>query len=71
MVGLACMAWLTVVICYGGNWLIDQCMIERPLVVGLVAGVLMGDVQAGIVIGASLEAFFMGAVNQYWRCNLG
>ena len=63
MVGLACMAWLTVVICYGGNWLIGQCMIERPLVVGLVAGVLMGDVQAGIVIGASLEAIFMGAVN--------
>ena len=63
MIGLACMAWLTVVICYGGNWLIGQCMIERPLVVGLVAGMLMGDVKTGVIIGASLEAIFMGAVN--------
>lgn len=57
------MAWLTVVICYGGNWVLGQCMIERPLVVGLVAGLLMGDVKTGVIIGASLEAIFMGAVN--------
>ena len=63
MIGLAFMAWLTVVICYGGNWLLGQCMIERPLVVGLVAGLLMGDVKTGVIIGASLEAIFMGAVN--------
>ncbi|WP_102338022.1 PTS mannose/fructose/sorbose/N-acetylgalactosamine transporter subunit IIC [Collinsella provencensis] len=63
MIGLACMAWLTVVICYGGNWLLGQCMIERPLVVGLIAGILMGDVKTGVVIGASLEAIFMGSVN--------
>lgn len=63
MIGLSFMAWLTVVICYGGNWLIGQCMCERPIVVGLVAGLLMGDVPTGCIIGASLEAIFMGAVN--------
>lgn len=63
MIGLAIMAWLTVLICYGGNWVLGQCMIERPLVVGLVAGLLMGDVKTGVIIGASLEAIFMGAVN--------
>ena len=63
MLGLAFTAWLTVVICYGGNWVLGQCMIERPIVVGLVAGILMGDVQTGVIIGASLEAIFMGAVN--------
>ena len=63
MLGLAFMAWLTVVICYGGNWILGQCMIERPIVVGLVAGILMGDVATGCIIGASLEAIFMGAVN--------
>lgn len=46
-----------------GYWLLGQCMIERPLVVGLVAGLLMGDVKTGVIIGASLEAIFMGAVN--------
>ena len=55
MISLAFMAWLTVVICYGGNWLFGQCMIERPLVVGLVAGIFMGDVQTGVVIGVSLR----------------
>lgn len=63
MIGLAFMAWLTVLICYGGNWVLGQCMIERPLVVGLVAGILMGDIKTGVIIGASLEAIFMGAVN--------
>ena len=63
MVVLAVLAWLTVLICYGGNWLLGQCMIERPIVVGLVAGLLMGDVKTGAMIGASLEAIFMGAVN--------
>ena len=63
MLGLAFTAWLTVVICYGGNWVLGQCMIERPIVVGLVAGILMGDVQTGVIIGASLEAIFMGTVN--------
>lgn len=29
MIGLAIMAWLTVLICYGGNWVLGQCMIER------------------------------------------
>ena len=53
MIGLAVMAWLTVLICYGGNWVLGQCMIERPLVVGLVAGLLMGDVKTGVIIGAS------------------
>ena len=63
MIGLAFMAWLTVLICYGGNWVLGQCMIARPLVVGLVAGILMGDIKTGVIIGASLEAIFMGAVN--------
>ena len=63
MLVLAVLAWLTVLICYGGNWLLGQCMIERPIVVGLVAGLLMGDVKTGVMIGASLEAIFMGAVN--------
>jgi PTS system mannose-specific IIC component len=59
----ALLAGLAVFICYGGNWLLGQCMCERPIVVGLVAGILMGDIPTGVIIGASLEAIFMGAVN--------
>ncbi|KRL31583.1 hypothetical protein FD33_GL001888 [Companilactobacillus paralimentarius DSM 13238 = JCM 10415] len=38
-------------------------MIERPLVVGCIAGIIFGDMRAGIIMGASLEAIFMGAVD--------
>lgn len=47
---------------YGGNVIFGQCMIDRPIVVGAIAGLVMGDFQTGIIMGASLEAVFMGAV---------
>ncbi len=59
----ASMAALSVFICFAGNYLTGQSMMERPLVVGLVTGLLMGDIKVGILMGASLEAVFMGNVN--------
>lgn len=63
MLQIALLASLCVFICFGGNWLWGQTMIERPLVVGAVAGLVFGDLQTGILIGASLEAIFMRAVD--------
>ncbi len=60
---IACMATLAYFICYGGNWLFGQCMIERPIVVGTVTGLFLGDLTTGIIIGGALEAIYMGAVN--------
>lgn len=57
------LAALSYFICYGGNWLFGQCMIERPIVVGAVTGLLLGDLNTGLIMGASLEAIFMGSVN--------
>lgn len=59
----AFLAALSYFICYAGNWLLGQCMIERPIVVGMVTGLLLGDVTTGVMIGAALEAIYMGAVN--------
>lgn len=63
MLKTAILAALSVFICFGGNWLWGQTMIERPLVVGLVTGLIFGDVRTGVMMGASLEAIFMGAVD--------
>ncbi|MFR5526610.1 MAG: PTS mannose/fructose/sorbose/N-acetylgalactosamine transporter subunit IIC [[Clostridium] innocuum] len=60
---VALLAALAYFLCYGGNWLLGQCMIERPLVVGTVTGLLLGDMKTGIMIGGVLEAIYMGAVN--------
>lgn len=59
----ALMAGLSVFICFARNYLTGQSMLERPLVVGLVTGLLMGDLKTGILMGAALEAVFMGNIN--------
>src|SRR5699024_3658570 len=37
-----------------------QMMFDRPLVTGLVVGLILGDVKQGIIIGAQLELIWMG-----------
>ena len=54
---------LAVFICVGGGELIGFTMINRPIVVGALVGVFLGDIQTGVMVGASLEAVFMGVVN--------
>lgn len=63
MLKTAIIAGLLVFVCYGGNWLFGQTMIERPLVVGALTGIVMGDIRTGVMMGAALEAIFMGAVD--------
>ncbi|WP_426085870.1 PTS sugar transporter subunit IIC, partial [Escherichia coli] len=37
-----------------------QMMFDRPLVTGLLVGLVLGDVKNGIIIGAQLELIWMG-----------
>lgn len=37
--------------------------INRPIVLGPLVGLVLGDLQQGLIIGANLELFFMGAVS--------
>lgn len=63
MLGLALIAFLASFICYFTQWTFGQPMIDQPLGVGLVAGILFGDITTGILIGAALQAIFIGSVN--------
>ncbi len=63
MLKVALLSALAYFICYGGNWLIGQNMADRPIVIGAVTGLLLGDLGQGLIIGATLEAVFMGSVN--------
>lgn len=38
-------------------------LINRPIVLGTVTGLIMGDVQQGIIMGGTLELAFIGAVS--------
>jgi fructoselysine and glucoselysine-specific PTS system IIC component len=37
--------------------------VSQPLVTGLMTGIIMGDIKAGIIMGATLELAFMGAIS--------
>lgn len=36
--------------------------VHRPIVTGLVVGIILGDMETGLIVGASLELVFMGMV---------
>lgn len=40
--------------------ILGQVMLERPLVTGLLVGIVLGDVTNGVIIGAQLELIWMG-----------
>lgn len=54
---------LSVFLCVGGAELIGFTMLNRPIVIGPLVGLFLGDIHTGVLIGASLEAVFMGVVN--------
>ena len=54
---------LAVFICVGGGELLGFTMLNRPIVIGPLVGLFLGDLHTGVIIGASLEAVFMGVVN--------
>ncbi|MCH4171732.1 MAG: PTS sugar transporter subunit IIC [Lactobacillus sp.] len=56
---VAIVVFLTV----GGQELLGLTMLGRPIVVGPLIGLLLGDLPTGLTIGASLETIFMGIVN--------
>ena len=57
--GIIC-AILYLVIFFIDPSMLSWACLNRPLVVGPLTGLLLGDFHTGIVMGASLEAIFMG-----------
>ena len=41
---------------------LGQPLIERPLICGALVGLVLGDLQQGIIIGATLELIFLGTI---------
>lgn len=41
---------------------IGQTQISRPIVVGPIMGLVLGDVQSGVMIGATLEMMYLGTI---------
>ncbi|MFT8389933.1 MAG: PTS sugar transporter subunit IIC [Sporolactobacillus sp.] len=54
---------LIVIATVGGAELFGLTMLNRPIVIGPLVGLALGDIHSGLLIGAALEAVFMGVVN--------
>jgi PTS system mannose-specific IIC component len=60
---LALMSALGTFLTFSLNYLFGMSMLERPIVIGAVVGLLLGDVKTGVLVGVALEVAFMGVVN--------
>lgn len=47
----------------GLNTVTGTSLISRPIVLGTLTGLIMGDITQGIIMGGSLELFYVGAVS--------
>ena len=45
------------------HYFLGNCLTDRPIIVGTVVGLILGDVKTGIMIGASYELIFLGITN--------
>ncbi len=51
------------VLCILDSRLLGRSNLERPLIVSTLAGIVLGDMQKGLMVGASLELISLGLVN--------
>ena len=47
-----------------GGTTIGNYTLGRPLVAGLVCGIVLGDIQAGVLVGAAMQVVYISLVHQ-------
>ncbi len=62
MLGKAILVGLVGVIGIWDTRLFGNLKLERPLILGTLTGLVLGDLKTGVILGAALELVFMGAV---------
>ena len=45
------------------EWLLGTSYLQRPIILGPLVGLVLGDLQSGIIMGATLELAMIGAVS--------
>ena len=43
------------------EYLLGTSLLSRPIITGVLTGLVLGDLQSGLVLGATLELAFIGA----------
>ena len=50
-----------------GGTSIGNYTLGRPLVAGLVCGIVLGDIQAGVLVGAAMQVWHFGINSIAWQ----
>lgn len=45
------------------EWFLGTSLISRPIILGPIVGLFFGDLQTGIILGATLELVFLGSIS--------
>ena len=59
----ALLVGLVVAACFFTNYMTGYTFTDRPIIVGTLVGLVLGDLSMGIICGASAELVFLGLVN--------
>lgn len=56
--------WITLIMFFGKcEYFLGTALIQRPIVIGPLVGLALGNLEAGIIMGATIELAFIGAVS--------
>lgn len=60
MIVQACLVTLVALLAYSSNKFLGDSMVNRPLVTATLTGLVLGDIQAGLIMAGTLELTWMG-----------
>ena len=60
MIVQACLVTLVALLAYSSNKFLGDSMVNRPLVTATLTGLVLGDLQAGLIMAGTLELTWMG-----------
>ena len=47
------------------EWMFGTNLGSRPIITGMLVGLVMGDLKTGIILGATLEMVFIGSITVF------
>jgi len=59
----ALLVYLAVVLCFFVHYFFGNILTDRPLIVGTIVGLVLGDIKTGIILGGTFELIFLGITN--------
>lgn len=57
------LVYIVAVLCFTVHYFLGNSLTDRPLIVGTLVGLVLGDIRTGVILGAQFELVFLGITN--------